>query len=230
MNGYYKEIQLRPKQSLKSTDEEQLQQETVKVPCQVSLFYFISDRYFRGITLLALLCVPMANHSTVPDFGLQGTAIVRMHGVGGRTVQKLIAFDLHVLRDFSPDIVLLELGTSDLASGAPEVVGSQIEELVQLLTTEYSVRLVIWCQVTPRATFKHHAHHNAKLNGKAALLNQYTRVVLEPLSQAICWKHQGFSTPAVSPFLSDGVHYNLSGQYALYRTYRGAILHALRML
>ena len=80
-----------------------------------------------------------------PDCGLQGTAIVRMHGVGGRTVQKVIAFDLRVLRDFSPDVVLLELGTNDLASGAPEVVGSQIEELIQLLKTEYSVRLVIWC-------------------------------------------------------------------------------------
>ena len=55
-------------------------------------------------------------------------------------------------------------------------------------------------------------------------------VVLEPLSQATCWKHQGFSTPAVSPFLADGMHFNLSGQYALYRSYRGAILYVLRML
>ena len=61
--------------------------------------------------------------------------------------------------------------------------------------------------------FKHHAHHNAKLNGKAAVLNQYTRVVLEPLSQAICWKHQGFSTSDVSLFLADRVHFNLSAQY-----------------
>ena len=165
-----------------------------------------------------------------PDFGLGGTAEIRMHGVGGRTVQKVTALDLSNVSAFAPDVVLLELGTNDLASVVPEVVGSQIEDLVQLLLATYSVRLVIWCQVTPRATTKRNQCHNSKFNEKAALLNQYTRVVLEPVYRAICWKHKGFSTPAVPPFLADGVHFNRRGQYALYRSYRGAILHALRML
>ncbi len=119
------------------------------------------------------------------DFGLGGTVEMRMHGVGGRTVQK------------TPDVVLLELGNNELATLAPEVVGPHIEDLVQLLPSKYSVRLVIWCQVTPRTTVKRHVYHNADFNENAALLNQYMRVVLEPLPRAICWKHKGFSVPAV---------------------------------
>ena len=164
------------------------------------------------------------------DFGLGGTVELRMYGVGGRTVQKVTEFDLPTVTAFAPDVVLLELGTNDLASLAPEVVGSNIDDLVQLLLSKYSVRLVIWCQVTPRATVKRHAYHSADFNKNAVLLNQYMRVVLEPLPRAICWKHKGFSVPAVSPFLPDGVHFNRRGQYSLYRSYRGAILHALHML
>ena len=42
--------------------------------------------------------------------------------------------------------------------------------------------------------------------------------------------HRGFANPSVHPYLPDGVHVNSFGQYCLYRSYRGAILNALRML
>ena len=45
------------------------------------------------------------------DFNLSGTASVRLHGIGGRTVQTLHANDLHVVRDLAPDIVILEIGS-----------------------------------------------------------------------------------------------------------------------
>ena len=57
-----------------------------------------------------------------PDFSLHGTVIVRMHGVGGRTVQKVTALALSAVSQFAPGIVLLELRTNDLASVAPAVV------------------------------------------------------------------------------------------------------------
>ena len=71
---------------------------------------------------------------------------------------------------------------------APDVVSSHIGDFVQLLLSKYSVHLVIWCQVTPRMTVKHHVYHNADFNENAALLNQYMHVVLEPLPRVICWK------------------------------------------
>jgi lysophospholipase L1-like esterase len=165
------------------------------------------------------------------DFGLEGTAVVHLHGVGGRTVPKLRQYDLGVVSHISPEIVILEVGTNDLSHARPEVVGSHLEELVRLLINTFSVRVVVVCHVTPRAATSVCAQTTVDaFAAKSALLNQYTRVVLEPMNQVLCWTHKGFVNPAVSPFLPDGVHFNPIGQYMLYRSYRGAILHALTAL
>ena len=47
-------------------------------------------------------------------FGLCGSAVVHMHGVGGRTVAKLRKHDLGVVSGLCPDIVIQERGTNDL--------------------------------------------------------------------------------------------------------------------
>lgn len=161
------------------------------------------------------------------DFGFRGTTTVYMHGIGGRTVSKLQKHDLSVVSSLSPDIVILEIGTNDLSFSKPEVVGSNIEELVRLLLDHFSVRVIVVCHVTSRA--KSHAI-KSNFNDKTAILNQYTRVVLEQFSPVLCWTHRGFTNTSVTPFLPDGVHFNYTGQYILYRSYRGAILAALRML
>ena len=48
-------------------------------------------------------------------FGLAGTAQIVLHGVGGRTVQKLRKYDFGVVERIGPAIVILELGTNDLS-------------------------------------------------------------------------------------------------------------------
>ena len=159
------------------------------------------------------------------DFDLRGTADIYMHGVGGRTVPKLRKFDLGVIAKLAPDIVILEIGTNDLAINPPEIVGSDIEELVRSIISDYSIRAVVLCQVTPRAT-----DQNSDFNERATILNQYTRVVMEPIERAICWTHRGFANPSVTPFLPDGVHFNHRGQYNLYRSYRGAVKYAIATL
>ena len=62
------------------------------------------------------------------------------------------------------------------------------------------------------------------------VLNQYLRVVLEPLDFAFFFHHQGLQNPSAEVLLSDGVHLNSKGQYLLYRSYRGAILSAKDMV
>jgi len=168
-------------------------------------------------------CLPRAG----PDFNLQGTASVRLYGVGGRTVAKLRAFDLHVIRSFSPDVVILELGTNDLASLRPEVVGSAIEDLVRFILDSFSVRVVGVCQVIPRGISHLQATFFAQ---RARILNQYLEVVLDPLPDVFCWRHRAFSHPSKDVYLPDGVHLNPAGQYQLYRSYRGAILRAVSLL
>ena len=88
-----------------------------------------------------------------------------MHGVGGRTVPKLRKFDLGLIAKISPEIVILEIGTNDLVNTPPEVVGSDIEDMVRHLISHYSVRAVVLCHVTPRMT-----HQSSKFNEKATIL------------------------------------------------------------
>lgn len=161
------------------------------------------------------------------SFGLSGTASVRLSGVGGRTVAKLTRFDLDIISYYQPEIVILEIGTNDLSCIAPEVVGSEIDEFVQLLLGRYSVRVVGWCCVIPRAiSFSGYE----AFNQKASILNNYLKVVLDPYTGVFVWDHRIFNHPAKNFYSRDGVHLNNSGQYHLYRSYRGAILKALSLL
>ena len=127
--------------------------------------------------------------------------------------------DLGIVSSLSPQVVILEIGTNDLTRLRPEVTGSEIEELVRLP----SVRVIVVCEVLPRARAPF-------FNDAALILNQYLGGVLEPIPIVFCWRHWGFDNPSVHPYLPDGVHVNSFGQYCLYRSYRGAILKAVRML
>lgn len=161
------------------------------------------------------------------DFKLNGSASVHLFGTGGRTVPKLRANDLHVVRDLSPDIIILEIGTNDLSHTPPEVVGSAIEDLVSLLLNEFSVRAIGVCHVIPRGISYPHAMLFLQ---QATVLNQYVSVVLEQFPNVFCWSHADFNSPHKDLYLADGVHVNPSGQYLLYRSYRGAVLKALSLL
>lgn len=161
------------------------------------------------------------------NFKLQGTASVYLHGVGGRTVAKLRSFDLHVVEHIAPEVVILEIGTNDLVNTGPEVVGSNMESLVCLLLDSYFVRVIGVCHVIP-----HGVSHidSSRFAQHVEILKQYLSVVLESLPNVFCWLHKAFSHPAKDLYLADGVHVNPAGQYHLYRSYRGAIFQALKML
>ena len=87
------------------------------------------------------------------DLNLSRSAHVKYHGVGGRTVDKLSKFDLSVVGRLKPEIVILELGWNDLSppEARPELVGSKIESLVQLLYAQYGAKFIVVCQTITRA-------------------------------------------------------------------------------
>ena len=58
---------------------------------------------------------------------------IKLHGIGGRTVDKLVKYDFGYVQKFQPNIVILEVGTNDLPLTKPETVGSKIDDLVHLL-------------------------------------------------------------------------------------------------
>lgn len=79
---------------------------------------------------------------TSETFNLQGHVHVRLHGTGRRRVQKLIKYDLGVITEFATDIVVLEIGTNDLTVGAPEIVGSDIDDFVRLLRCSVAMKII----------------------------------------------------------------------------------------
>ena len=85
----------------------------------------------------------------VLDFGLEGSLSVYLYG--GRTIDKLRAFDLGIINSLTPEIVILEIGTNNLAILPPELIGSALDDLVQWLLSSSPVHVVGWCYVIPRA-------------------------------------------------------------------------------
>ena len=163
------------------------------------------------------------------DLNLSRSAHIKFYGVGGRTVDKLSKFDLSVVGRLKPEIVILELGSNDISpsEARPERVGSTIESLVQLLHAQYGVKFIVVCQTINRAFCP---RSTPSYNDRVALLNRYLSVVLETLPFAAFWCHKGLRKPNVPILCRDGIHLNHTGQYALYRSYRGAILCALRSI
>ena len=150
-------------------------------------------------------------------------------GIGGRTVSKMLSFDLDKIKAFQPKVIILELGTNDLCvvGQRPESVGSDIEHLVQVLHDHCGAEFIMVCLVIYRSAIPPHV---PDFSHKVDLLNKYLKVVLEPLPYAEAWIHRGLQSPSIAVLCRDGVHLNAAGNYALYRSYRGAILFALKKL
>ena len=64
-------------------------------------------------------------------FPLHEPAQFKWHGVGGRTVEKTIRCDLHLVKSFTPHIVILQFGTNDRSHLDPSVAASAIEDSLQ---------------------------------------------------------------------------------------------------
>ena len=90
------------------------------------------------------------NAQIVTNLSLQGDLLIRWHGIGGRTVFKTISFHLHVVEEFAPNVVILQLGTNDLANTSAVETGSAIEDLSRLLHESYDVQVVCVCQTIYR--------------------------------------------------------------------------------
>ena len=150
--------------------------------------------------------------------------LCKWHGVGGRTIAKVLKYDLSVVGDFGPDIVILQLGTNDLHNSSAITVGSALEHLVTMLHEEYKVDLICVCQTLCRSSSE------VLFNKKVGLLTKYLKTVLEPIPYAFFWSHRGFWQTKGTFLSGDGVHLNGRGQHKFYRSLRGAVLKCLRLL
>ena len=83
---------------------------------------------------------------------------------------KLRLKTFRVFEEFAPNIVILQLGTKDLATTS----GSAIENLCRLLYESYGVEVICVCQTL-------HRQDAFSFNKQVDLLTKYLRVVLESL-------------------------------------------------
>ena len=156
---------------------------------------------------------------------LSDIADIHFHGVGGRTIEKFRKFDLEVVRQVAPQIIILELGSNDLVKLAPETVGSELENLVRDLHDIHSVEVVVVGQVLRRRT-----RDSVQFNYKVGQLHQYLKVVLEHFPFCYYWRHRGFWNCKQDLHLPDGVHLNNLGYYKFTRSIRGAVLKAVKLV
>ena len=112
-------------------------------------------------------------------FDVVNSARVFLYGVGGRKVSDVQSRDLHIIESFAPDILILDIGTNDLNTGKPEVIGSAIDDLIVYLRATFSIWVVVVCQVIPRWN-RRTGLPALEFNEEPTILNRYLSA----------WKHR----------------------------------------
>jgi len=145
----------------------------------------LGDSFIRRLRKFAL---GSPQHLSV-DFHLSNFAVIKWHSIGGHTATKTVQHDLHVIKSFKPDIIIVHLGSNDLTSETALRVGASIYDFVRLLHNLHHVLFIYVCQ-----TIMHQGQ--SAFNHKTKLLTKYLRVVLEPVPYAHFWGHSGFWRPS----------------------------------
>ena len=108
------------------------------------------------------------NSSFNEHFDLQNSCLVNLRGNGGRTVERLMRYDLRATRATKPDILVLEIGSNNLCdpSADPEILGETIIAFVDVLRHEIQHKFTVICQVIPRRNppFPNYNRRVKKLN------------------------------------------------------------------
>ena len=161
------------------------------------------------------------------DLQLVHTCEVEIFGIGGRTVDKTIRFDLNTIRGTAPNVVVLEMGSNDacVKDSDAETIASSLVALTELLISECKLQFIVVCQILPR---KHPPFED--YNDRVHKINMLVNEALRHIKRAKFWRHRGLIDPSAAIYLADGIHLNEGGNRALYKSYRGAILFALSQL
>ena len=56
------------------------------------------------------------NAHIAKNLSLDGDLLIRWHGIGGRTVSTTREYDLGIVEEFAPNVVIMQLGTNDLTT------------------------------------------------------------------------------------------------------------------
>ena len=168
-----------------------------------------------------LLCRNFNAH-IAKNLSLDGDLLIRWHRIRGRTVSKTREYDLGVVEEFTPNVVIMQLGTNDLTTISAVETGSALEDLCCLLYESYGVELICVCQTLYR-------QDASSFNKQVDLLTKHLKVVLEPIPYVLYWRHRGFWRCKSRFLAQDGGHLNKLGRYKYFRSLRGTVLRCMRI-
>ena len=138
---------------------------------------------------------------------------VKMIGIGGRTVEKLIKFALQTIRGTAPSVVIMDIGLNDLCDkdADPDTVALSILALVELLLKDLQLICFVLSQVLPRKNQPFSGY-----NRRVWHLNGLLKEAFKSDPGAKFWLHPGLCNPLQNIFTRDGIHLNDEGHQALY--------------
>ena len=158
------------------------------------------------------------------SFGLSSQEVcVYYKGLGGATVDRLLKkSNLNKVNKMQAEIVVLEVGTNDLAdaSKSPGEVCDQVLQLAREIL-DCRVREVIISQVLLRGV-KGLKDADPEFEEKVYLYNHQVERAVHFLPRASYWHHYNLWKD-VEKHLEDGTHLNDLGHKKLYRSLKGAL-------
>lgn len=134
---------------------------------------------------------------------------LHMHGIrGARICHTSFSIPHDLLLQSTPDFVILDFGSNDLASGSsPFQVASRLIQLAERLRSQYHVRSIVICSVLHRQ-----AHLRTlspqQFSAAALQLNSLMKDYAGTDPLTFYHNHKGFWTTPVQAWSRDGVHPN----------------------
>ena len=168
------------------------------------------------------------------NLNLNSYPLVQYSGYPGAVVDTLRS-NLTDVIDFSPDIVILLIGTNDLywPEVTPTSLTSAILDLADSCIYMCNVKKVVVCQILhrqPSDTCKYRVN-TEWFNGRVDATNQMLSSRIQSLhhDHVIFWRLKGFWSPTaqLQAFSPDGVHLSDAGHRKLYNNIRAAVVHTL---
>ena len=167
---------------------------------------------------------------------------ISIEGIGGlKADKKGITYVTNRVRDTEPDIVLLELGTNDIADSAvthftsPQEQVSHLIIQIHIICSElfhYGVKKVIVCEVIEWRRFRGNTTLQ-EFNIKRDLYNKALQFLLKQNPNIIVWRHKKkFIRDLKEGTIStDNIHITTDNRFHLYNfSLRSALIKALSKL
>ena len=170
------------------------------------------------------------------DLGLQGNPLIQFSGYPGATIDRLRE-KLEVVSDFSPDILIILIGTNDIYDINLTVDGivDRLCDMVDYSLHFLQVPKVVVGQILHRCTPSVRSRYpvdrewfNDRVDTVNLLLS--TTLPVRFPNKAFLWRMKGFwsKESKENNFCADGCHLSRDGQFKLLSNLRAATVAAIR--